>query len=80
MKSSDKMDEVALSIDPYSGDIDSLQDVEDPEGCGYTSPASPTHLRFARSHEQLAGRKSPPLTAGVSMREPLETEDYYNWD
>lgn len=46
----------------------------------YTSPESPSNLRYARSHAELAGRPSPPLSAGVSFTEELETEDYYNWD
>ena len=75
-----KMGEVAFVVDPYDGDIVSHQDVVDPEGRGYNSPESPTNLRYARSHADLAGRNDPPLTAGVNLREPLETEDYWNWD
>jgi len=79
-RSKSKAAETAVTIDPYSGDYSSLQDPVDPDGRGYTSPRSPTNLRYARSHEELAGRGSPPLSAGLSMREPLETEDYYTTD
>jgi hypothetical protein len=77
---SNKMAEVAFAVDPFDGDIISMHDVMDPQGYGYNSRKSPNNLRFARSHEQLAGRNDPPLTAGVCLREPLETEDYWNWD
>jgi hypothetical protein len=64
----------------YSG-VYGLYDYDDGEvGEGMTSPRSPTNLKYARSHAELAGRKDPPLSAGVSMREPLETEDYTNWE
>lgn len=46
----------------------------------HTSPKSPTNLRYARSHAELAGRESPPLSAGVSFTEELETQDDWNWD
>lgn len=75
-----KCDGVVLVGDPYSGDIAFMEDSCDPEGRGYTSPKSPTNLRYARSHSDLKGRKSPPLKDGLSMREPLETEDYATWD
>ena len=75
-----KAQEVGLVIDPFDGDVVSLKDRIDPQGRGYNSPKSPTNLRFARSHKELAGRNDPPLSAGVSLREPLETEDYWNWD
>ena len=75
-----KTGEVGLVIDPWAGDVASFQDMIDPQGRGYNSPKSPTNLRFARSHEELAGRNDPPLSAGVSLREPLESEDYWNWD
>ena len=75
-----RKDGVVMHVDNYSGDVTHLADEVDPEGRGYTSPRSPSNLRYARSHEELKGRKSPPLKDGVSMREPLETEDYYNWD
>lgn len=55
-------------------------DYDDETERGHTSPKSPTNLRYARSYAELAGRKSPPLAAGVSFTEELETEDYYNWD
>ncbi len=79
-KASSKIDEVAVAIDPLNGDVIALLDVDDPEGRGYTSPKSPNDLRFARSHEELAGRRDPPLSDGLSLREALETEDYWNWD
>lgn len=75
-----KMGEVAFTIDPLHGDISSFQDPVDPDGYGYNSPKSPTNLRYARSHADLAGRNDPPLASGLSLKEPLETEDYYNWD
>lgn len=75
-----KRTEVVLNLDPYSGDIATLEDPVDPEGRGYTSPKSPNNLRYARSHAELEGRKSPPLSEGCSFREGLETEDYWNWD
>ena len=63
----------AIDIGPYVPETD-------PQGKGYNSPASPTNLRFARSHKELSGRSDPPLSAGVSLREPLETEDTWNRD
>ena len=45
-----------------------------------SSPRSPTNLKYARSHAELSGRKSPSPSEGVSLREPLETEDYWNWE
>ena len=75
-----RYDRVVLPVDPYSGDIESIQDAVDPEGRGYTSPRSPTNLKYARSHAELAGRKSPPLSEGVSFKEALETEDYECWE
>jgi hypothetical protein len=80
MKRKSKMGEVGVVIDPFDGDVVMFKDVIDPDGYGYNSPKSPNNLRYARSHADLAGRKDPPLGAGVSLREPLETEDYYNWD
>lgn len=55
-------------------------DYDDETERRHTSPKSPTNLRYARTHAELAGRKEPPLSAGVSFTEELETEDYYNWD
>ena len=55
-------------------------DYDDETERRHTSPKSPTNLRYARSHAELAGRKSPPLSEGLSFTEELETEDYYNWD
>jgi hypothetical protein len=50
---------------------------DDPQG-RYTSPKSPTNLAYARSHAELAGRKEPPLSEGLSFTEELETKDYWN--
>jgi hypothetical protein len=72
MHGRNKLGEDGLSFDPYD-DID-------PHGRGYNSPRSPNNLNFARSHEELAGRSDPPLSSGLSLREPLETEDYWNRD
>lgn len=41
----------------------------------YTSPKSPTNNEYARTHAELAGRKSPPLTAGVSFTEELDATE-----
>ena len=41
----------------------------------YTSPRSPTNHEFARSHAELAGRRSPPLSAGVSFTEELDATE-----
>ena len=46
----------------------------------YTSPKSPTNLKYARSHAELAGRKEPSLKQGVSFTEELECEDYCCWE
>jgi hypothetical protein len=55
-------------------------DYDDEAQRSHTSPESPTNLRYARSHAELAGRKDPALSEGVSFTEKLETRDYYNWD
>ena len=47
---------------------------------GYNSPTSDSCLRFARSHGELAGRRELPVEHGLSIREKLETEDYWNRD
>ena len=55
----------------------------DEEGDGMESdcsPCSPTHLVFARTHAELAGRKDRPVNEGLSLREKLDTDDYWNWE
>jgi hypothetical protein len=47
----------------------------DEEESRYTSPRSPTNHEYARSHAELAGRKSPPLSAGVSFTEELDATE-----
>jgi hypothetical protein len=66
---------VALVID----DLGCLGEDYEPKR-RYTSPKSPTNLRYARSHAELAGRSAPALTEGVSFTEELECEDYCNWE
>jgi len=66
-------------IGGYSTDLCCI-DSDEESGRSYTSPKSPTNLRYARTHAELAGRKDPPLSEGVSFTERLETDDYYNWD
>ena len=46
----------------------------------HNSHRSPSNLVYARSHAELAGRKDRPLNEGLSLREPLETKDYTNWE
>jgi hypothetical protein len=46
-------------------------DGEEPKR-SYTSPKSPTNNCYARTHAELAGRKDPPLAAGVSFTEELD--------
>ena len=47
---------------------------------GFNSPRSDSCLRFARSHEELSGRKQLAPKHGVSIREPLQTDDDWNRD
>jgi len=81
MKARSKFAEGCIVRSPIFDDgIIAVEPCIDPEGRGYTSPMSPTNLRYARSHADLAGRGSPPLSAGLSMKERLETRDDWNWD
>ena len=44
------------------------------------SPTSPCNLTYARSHAELAGRPDRPVREGLSLREKLDTKDYWNWE
>lgn len=79
-KGKSKFTESCAVVNPLDGDIISMEPCVDPEGRGYNSPRSPTDLRYTRSHQELAGRNDPPLASGLSLKEPLETRDDWNWD
>ena len=65
----------------YGGGLSTTVFIEDEaleSGCN--SPRSPCNLTYARSHAELAGRKDPPVNQGLSLRERLDTKDYWNWE
>ena len=65
----------------YGGGLATTVFIEGEEmDAGCSSPRSPCNLNFARSHAELAGRKSPSVSTGLSLREKLDTKDYGNWE
>lgn len=62
-------------------DFDFLTGFETPDEEGqFNSAKSPSNLRYARSHEELSGRRDLPLSSGLSLRETLVADDHENLD